>query len=285
MDLCDYKQIQTLLQAEGFHFSKAKGQNFLVAGWVPVQIAESCGLDETFGVTEIGTGVGCLTEQLASRAGKVLSFEVDEALRPVLARTLAPYDNIEVVFGDVMRQDLAAELAQSLAGYRHALCANLPYSITSPVLTKIYESGCFEFAVVMVQKEVADRICATPGQKDYGAFTLLTRWYAEPELLFTVGPECFMPRPKVTSAVVRLTMRPEPPYKTDEKLLFRLIRAAFNMRRKTLVNALDSVCGKDKAGIALAACGFPDTVRGETLSLEDFVNLTNTLDIIEEERL
>ena len=249
MDLCDYKQIQTLLQAEGFHFSKAKGQNFLVAGWVPVQIAESCGLDETFGVTEIGTGVGCLTEQLASRAGKVLSFEVDEALRPVLARTLAPYDNIEVVFGDVMRQDLAAELAQSLAGYRHALCANLPYSITSPVLTKIYESGCFEFAVVMVQKEVADRICATPGQKDYGAFTLLTRWYAEPELLF------------------------------------RLIRAAFNMRRKTLVNALDSVCGKDKAGIALAACGFPDTVRGETLSLEDFVNLTNTLDIIEEERL
>ena len=277
MDLCDYKQIHSLLQAEGFHFSKAKGQNFLVAGWVPVRIAESCGLDETVGVTEIGAGVGCLTEQLALRAGKVLSFEVDEALRPVLARTLAPYDNIEVVFGDVMRRDLAAELNQSLPGYRHILCANLPYSITSPVLTKIYESECFESAVVMVQKEVADRICAAPGQKDYGAFTLLTRWYAEPELLFTVGPECFMPRPKVTSAVVRLNMLRERPYTTDEKLLFRLIRAAFNMRRKTLVNALDSVCGKEKAKTALAACGFPETVRGETLSLEDYVNLTNTM--------
>ena len=231
-------------------------------------------------------------------AGMHLATKRDEELDALLAElsreaagdeeTLPPGFHRGVLAGlDTLEREsaVAAELAQSLAGYRHALCANLPYSITSPVLTKIYESGCFEFAVVMVQKEVADRICATPGQKDYGAFTLLTRWYAEPELLFTVGPECFMPRPKVTSAVVRLTMRPEPPYKTDEKLLFRLIRAAFNMRRKTLVNALDSVCGKDKAGIALAACGFPDTVRGETLSLEDFVNLTNTLDIIEEERL
>lgn len=277
MDLCDYKQIQALLQAEGFHFSKAKGQNFLIEKWVPARIAEACGPDGNTGVTEIGVGVGCLTEQLALRAGKVLAFEVDETLRPVLARTLAPYDNIEVVFGDVMQRDLKKELAQSLSGMRHILCSNLPYSITTPVLTKICESKCFESAVVMVQKEVADRICAFPGHKDYGAFTLLMQWHAVPEMLFTVGPECFMPRPKVTSAVVRLDMRSRPPFDTDESLLFRVIRAAFNMRRKTFVNALDGVCGKNKAHEAILSCGFSETVRGEALSLSDFCRLTDVL--------
>ena len=277
MDLCDYKQIQALLQAEGFHFSKAKGQNFLVEKWVPARIADVCELDEHTGVVEIGTGVGCLTEQLALRAGKVLAFEVDELLKPVLARTLASYDNIEVVFGDVMRRDLRKEIEASLPGLRPVLCANLPYSITTPVLTKIYESNCFETVTVMVQREVADRMCAHPGQKDYGAFTLLTQWYAEPELLFTVGPECFVPRPKVTSAVVRLTMRKTAPVDGDEKLLFRLIRAAFNMRRKTLVNALDGVCGKEKAREAILRCGFSETVRGEALSLAEFAALANAI--------
>jgi len=277
MDLCDYKQIQALLQAEGFHFSKAKGQNFLTEKWVPARIADSCGLDENTGVMEIGTGVGCLTEQLALRAGKVLAFEVDEQLKPVLAMTLAPYDNIEVVFGDVMRRDLPRELESSLPGMRHVLCANLPYSITTPVLTKIYESRCFDTVTVMVQREVADRMCAAPGQKDYGAFTLLTQWYAEPETLFAVGPECFIPRPKVTSAVVRMKMRKAPPADCDEKLFFRLVRAAFNMRRKTLVNALDGVCGKETARAAVLACGFSETVRGEALSLADFAALTNAI--------
>ena len=277
MDLCNYNEIQSLLAAEGFHFSKAKGQNFLTARWVPERIAEESGLDKSTGVVEIGPGVGCLTEQLALRAGKVLSFEVDELLKPVLAVTLAPYDNIEVVFGDVMRRDLRQEVGESLAGLRPVLCANLPYNITTPVLTQIYEARCFDTVTVMVQKEVADRLCANAGQKDYGAFTLLTQWYGKPEMLFTVGPECFMPRPKVTSAVVRIAMRDRPPVDAEEKALFRLVRAAFNQRRKTLVNALDGVCGKERARAAVAACGFPETVRGEALTLADFAALTDAV--------
>ena len=277
MDLCNYKQIKELLQAEGFRFSKAKGQNFLTARWVPERIAEECAPDASIGVVEIGPGVGCLTEQLALRAGKVLAFEVDELLRPVLAQTLAGYDNIEIVFGDVMRRDLKNEISVSLPGLSPVLCSNLPYNITTPVLTKICEARCFERAVVMVQREVADRICAHPGEKAYGAFTLLMQYYTEPEALFTVGPECFVPQPKVTSTVVRLSMQSSPPVNTDEKQMFRLIRAAFNMRRKTLVNALDSICGKENARAALASCGLPDTVRGESLSLEDFAALANAL--------
>ena len=278
MDLCDYREIQALLAAsDGFRFSKAKGQNFLTARWVPERIAEESGLDGSTGVVEIGPGVGCLTEQLALRAAKGISFEVDELLRPVLARTLAPYDNVEVVFRDVMRADLAREARENLAGLRPVLCANLPYNITTPVLTKIYESQCFETATVMVQKEVAERMCARAGEKDYGAFTLLTQWHAAPELLFTVGPECFMPRPKVHSAVVRLTMRKTPPADTEEASLFRVVRAAFNQRRKTLVNALEGVCGKEKARAALEECGFSGTVRGEALDLEEFAALNNVL--------
>ncbi len=278
MDLCDYKQIQALLSStEGFRFSKAKGQNFLTARWVPERIAEECGLDGHTGVVEIGPGIGCLTEQLALRAGKVMAFEVDELLKPVLSVTMAPYDNVEIVFGDVMRRDLRREVEENLGGLRPVLCANLPYNITTPVLTHIYEARCFDTVTVMVQKEVAERMCAHAGQKDYGTFTLLTQWYAEPELLFTVDPECFMPRPKVTSAVVRLAMRKAPPVDTDEKSLFRVVRAAFNMRRKTLVNALEGVCGKEKARAAVVACGFSETVRGEALTLEEFAALTETV--------
>ncbi len=279
MDLCNYQEIRALLaETDGFRFSKARGQNFLTARWVPARIAEECGLDENTGVVEIGPGVGCLTEQLALRAAKVVAFEVDELLRPVLARTLAGHENIEVVFGDVMRRDLAKEVEESFPpGLRPVLCANLPYSITTPVLTKIYEARCFDSITVMVQREVALRMCAAPGEKDYGAFTLLTRWYTEPELLFTVGPECFMPRPKVTSAVVRMKVRGEPPADTDEKSLFRIVRAAFNQRRKTLVNALDGVCGRETARAALAACGFSETIRGEALSLADFAALTDAV--------
>lgn len=278
MNLCDYREIQNLLAAtDGFRFSKGKGQNFLIERWVPERIAEESGLDAGTGVVEIGTGVGCLTEQLALRAGKVMAFEIDELLKPVLARTLAPYDNIEVVFGDVMRRDLPEEIRNGLPGLRPVLCANLPYNITTPVLTKIFESRCFESAVVMVQKEVAERMCAAAGEKDYGAFTLLTQWYTTPELLFTVGAECFMPRPKVTSAVVRMTMRKTPPVEADEKAMFRVIRAAFNMRRKTLVNALDGLCGREKARAAILECGLPETVRGEALSLAEFAALTNAL--------
>lgn len=277
MDLCNYKEIQAMLQANGFHFSKSKGQNFLTASWVPERIAEEAGLDKTTGVVEIGPGVGCLTEQLALRAGKVVAFEVDELLRPILGVTMYPYENVEVVFGDVMRRNLREEVAQRLSGLRPVLCANLPYNITSPVLTRIYEARCFDTVTVMVQKEVALRMCAGAGDRDYSAFSILTQWYAEPELLFDVGPGCFVPQPKVTSAVVHMKMRQKPPADCDEKLFFSLVRAAFNMRRKTLVNALAGVCGKEEAARAIEACGFSATVRGEALGIEDFAALARAL--------
>lgn len=277
MDLCDHQTIQALLQPLGFHFSRAKGQNFLIDSTVPERIADACGADADTGVVEIGPGIGCLTVQLAARAGGVLAFEVDQRLRPVLAVTLAPYGNIEVVFRDVMEADLQEEIGRSLRFPKQMLCANLPYSITTPVLTKILRAGCFDSAVVMVQQEVAERICAAPGSKDYGAFTLLVQWYAEPELLFSVGPESFLPRPKVSSAVVRLVMRQAPPYETDEKCLFRIVRAGFNMRRKTLVNALEGVYGKEAARAALHACGLSETIRAEALSLQEFCALADAL--------
>ncbi len=277
MDLCDYGQMRALLEDAGFRFSKAKGQNFLTAAWVPERIADEAGLGPGHGVVEIGPGVGCLTAQLARRAEQVLAYEVDETLRPVLARTLAGLDNIEVLFADVMRRDPAADAAQLLPGLRWSVCANLPYSITTPVLTKLYQARCFESILVMVQKEVARRMCAGAGEADYGAFSLLTQWYARPELLFEVGPECFVPRPKVHSAVVRLAMRRTPPEDVDEAAFFRVVRASFNQRRKTLVNALDGVCGKERARQALAACGLEEHTRGESLSLAAFAALTRAI--------
>lgn len=274
MDLCNYNEMRALLAQAGFRFSKSKGQNFLTAAWVPERIAEAAELGPGDGVVEIGPGVGCLTEQLARRAGRVLTYEVDEALRPVLRKTLAGHENVQIVFDDVMGRDLAADAAQMLPGLRLSVCANLPYSITTPVLTKLYQAGCFHTIMVMVQKEVAQRMCAGAGERDYGAFSLLTQWYARPELLFTVGPECFVPRPKVQSAVVRLAMRQTPPAQADEAAFFRVVRASFNQRRKTLANALDGLCGRERAAEAIAACGLDERVRGETLTLADFAALT-----------
>ena len=278
MDLCNYNEMRALLADAGFRFSRAKGQNFLTASWVPERIAGEADLGPGDGVVEIGPGVGCLTQQLAGRAGKVLAYEVDEALRPVLAQTLRGLENVQVLFADVMGRDLAADADELLPGMRHTVCANLPYSITTPVLTKLYQARCFEGMIVMVQREVARRMCAEAGNGDYGAFSLLTQWYAEPETLFDVGPECFMPRPKVHSAVVKLTMRKRPPADVDEAAFFKVVRAAFNMRRKTLVNALDGLCGRERAAAALAACGLDGQVRGEALSLSQFAALTNAID-------
>lgn len=278
MDLCDVRQVEALLARHGFRFSKSKGQNFLTASWVPERIAECSGADASCGVVEIGPGFGCLTEQLSLRAEKVLCYEVDEALRPVLAVTLAERENVEILFADAMRRDIAADIREHLPALRPLLCANLPYNITSPVLTKLLEAQCFESLTVMVQKEVAERIAARPGTAQYGAFSILAQWYSEPELLFEVGPECFVPRPKVTSAVVRMIPRNEPPAQVDEKALFRVVRAAFNMRRKTLTNALDGLCGKERAAEALRACGLDERVRGEVLSLAEFAALTNEIE-------
>ncbi len=281
MNLTDYNEIRALLARHGFRFSKSMGQNFLTAAWVPERIAEEAGLDEGTGVLEVGPGVGCLTEQLSRRAGKVLAVELDKALKPVLAETLLGRENVELLFGDVLKQDLPALVAEKLPGLRPVVCANLPYNVTTPLLSAFLEAGCFETVTVMIQREVARRICAAPGSPDYGAFGLFVQWHCLTELLFDVPPSCFVPQPKVTSSVIRLTRRAEKPFPVrDEALLFRVIRAAFNQRRKTLPNALAAglpELPKERAAQALAACGLDPQIRGEAVELGAFVAITNEI--------
>ncbi len=280
MDLTDYNEIQTLLRRHGFRFSRSMGQNFLVDPLVPERIAASARLDKDTAVLEIGPGVGCLTEQLALRAGRVLAVELDRSLAPVLRETMGGYENVEILFGDVLKQDIAALVRGRFGGMRAVVCANLPYNVTSPLLTALLRAGCFETITVMIQREVARRICAAPDTADYGAFSLLVQWHTEPELLFDVPPHCFHPQPKVTSSVIRLTRREEKPFEvSDEELLFKIIRAAFNQRRKTLANALSSGLGKERAEIerALESCGFDRRIRGEALDLAAFVKIADEL--------
>ena len=275
--------IRDLLDRYGFRFSKALGQNFLIDASVPERIADSVLADRDCGVLEVGPGIGCLTAELADRAGKVLSVEMDRRLRPLLHETLGEHDNIEFLFSDVMKLDLKTVIEEKLPQKTRLVCANLPYNITSPLLTELIRCGCFERICIMIQKEVAERICADPGTKDYGAFGLFVRWYYETEYLFSVSPHCFMPQPKVTSAVIRLTRRSSPPVAVkDEELMFRIIRAAFNQRRKTLVNALASSFSeltKADAEELLRSCGLDVTIRGERLSLADFAGLSNRLSL------
>lgn len=280
MNLTDYNEIQALLHRHGFRFSKSMGQNFLTASRVPSDIADSARLDADTAVLEIGPGVGCLTEQLAMRAGKVLCVELDRSLEGVLRETMAPYDNVEILFGDILKQDIPALVRERFGDMRAVVCANLPYNVTSPVLTALIRPGCFETITVMIQREVARRICAAPNTPDYGAFSLFVQWYMSTELLFDVPPHCFHPQPKVTSSVIRLTKREEKPYTvSDEKLLFQIIRAAFNQRRKTLANALSSGLGCERATIeqALETAGLDLRVRGEALDMRSFVALTDEL--------
>ena len=280
MDLCSPNEIQRLLSRHGFRFSKTLGQNFLCAAWVPERIAEEAGLDEGTGVLEVGPGIGCLTAELAKRAGKVAAIELDKALLPVLRETLRDCDNVAVIHGDATRLDLRALAAEQFPGLRPVVCANLPYNVTSPLLTALIEADCFETITVMIQREVARRICAGPGSPDYGAFGLFVRWHCVPELLFDVPPDCFVPQPKVTSSVIRLTRRAEPPLPVkDEALLFRVIRAAFNQRRKTLVNALSSGLGLGKDGLEriLTELGLDPRVRGETLDLRAFAAVSDKI--------
>lgn len=281
MELCDINQIKALLNRNGFRFSKAMGQNFLTASWVPQEIAESSGLNESIGVLEVGPGIGCLTVQLAKHAGKVLAVELDKSLEKILDETLGEYDNTEVVFGDVLKLDLKALVEEKLPGLTPAVCANLPYNITSPLISAFMEAGCFDSMTLMVQREVGHRICAQAGTSDYGAFTVYTNWHTQPEILFDVSPDCFMPQPKVWSSVIRLTTRKTPPVDvTDEKLFFKVVRGAFNQRRKTLVNALSSAMpeySKDALTKVVTTCGFDEKIRGETLDIYGFASVANTL--------
>ena len=203
-------EVKALLERHGFRFSKALGQNFLIDPSVPRRIAEASGADENALALEVGPGVGCLTAELARRAGKVVAIELDNALRGVLDETLGGYENVEIVWGDAAKLDLAAVVRGRAGELRPMVCANLPYSVTTPLLAAFIEAGCFERMTVMIQREVAERLAASPGTKDYGAFTVFVGWHCEVKKLFDVPPECFMPRPKVTSSVVALTPRPAP---------------------------------------------------------------------------
>lgn len=281
MRLTDINDIKKLLASHGFRFSKSMGQNFLTAAWVPEDIAETAQLDENTGVLEVGPGIGCLTEQLAQRAGKVVAVELDNALRPVLKETLAGKDNVEIIFGDVLKQDIKQIVDEKMPGMRRVVCANLPYNVTSPLITAFLEAECFDTVTVMIQREVAKRICAKPATGDYGAFTVLVNWYAEPEMLFDVPPSCFIPQPKVTSSVIRLKMRAQPPVKVKDKaLFFRVVKAAFGMRRKTLTNALGAAFGElNKGDIEqlLHSCGFDPKIRGEVLSIGEFAKISDAI--------
>lgn len=280
-ELTDIDVIRDVLGRHGFHFSKSKGQNFLTASWVPEAIAEQANLDRDTAVLEIGPGLGSLTVKLSEHAGKVLAVELDETLMPVLAETLQGCENTEVMFGNILKKDVGKLVAENFTGMRPVVCANLPYNITSPVLAQLLESRAFEQITVMVQKEVAQRITAEAGCKEYSAFTVLCQWYAVPELLFDVSPDCFTPRPKVTSSVLQMTMRAEPPVEVmDEKLFFRIVRAAFNQRRKTLPNALASGLGeytKQNLQKVIVEAGFSENIRGEALSIHDFAQIANSL--------
>lgn len=281
MNLCDIREIRALLSRHGFHFSKSMGQNFLIADWVPREIAAASGADMAHGVLEIGPGIGCLTRELCALAGQVVSVELDKALLPVLAETMADADRFTLVPGDILKLDVPALVDQHFQGLTPLVCANLPYNITTPVLRVLASSGRFEAMTVMIQREVALRLAARPGTGDYGAFTVFMQYYSQPEILFDVPPDCFLPAPKVTSAVVRCRMRQTPAVSPacGQDFFFRTVRAAFAQRRKTLANSLSSVfgLGRDRIADAIAGCGLPPAVRGEVLGLEELANLADRL--------
>ena len=281
MDLCKINHIKALLGRHGFHFSKSMGQNFLIEDWVPRDIADASGADRSCGVLEVGPGIGPLTVQLAQRAEKVAAVELDRSLLPVLAETLADYPNVEVIPGDVMRLDLAAVVEEKFPSLTPLVCANLPYNITTPVITAFLEANVFARITVMIQREVALRICAAPGSSDYGAFSLFCQYHADTELLFDVPRECFLPAPKVTSSVVRLTPRPKPDCVEDEDFFFQVVRASFAQRRKTLLNGLSAAFGrqytKQQLQDILQGCGLPPDIRGERLGISEFAALSKAL--------
>ncbi len=278
--LTDIGVIRDILERHGFHFSKKLGQNFLVNPSVCPRMAQACGATREGGVLEIGPGIGVLTRELAQCAGRVVAIELDDRLPPVLAETLAGLDNVEIVQGDCLKLDLAKLIADKFGDREVAVCANLPYYITSPIIMSLLESRLpVTNITVMVQKEAAQRLCAQVGTREAGAVTLAVQYYAEAETLFSVSRGSFMPAPNVDSAVIRLTVRKTPPCEVrDERRMFRLIRAGFGQRRKTLLNSLGSAgFGKDVLVAALAQAGVAPTARAEQLTLEQFAAIANAL--------
>ena len=280
-NLSDISVIKKILSEHGFTFSKSLGQNFLINPTVCPRMAEACGADCDTGVLEIGAGIGVLTAELAKRAKKVVSLELDTRLIPVLAETLGEFSNVEVLNADVLKIDLNKLIDDCFQGMHVAVCANLPYYITSPVIMALLESRIPVDAVtVMVQKEAAARLCAPVGSRDAGAVTVAVNYYAQAEKLFDVSAGSFMPAPKVDSSVIRLNIRKEPPVEvSDEKFFFRVIKAAFGQRRKTASNSLSAGLGipKDKVSTAIAAAGFEPSVRAESLTMQELARLSECL--------
>ena len=281
VNVCDIQVMKPLLENNGFHFSKAKGQNFLIASWVPERIAREAGVDEGAGVLEIGPGVGPLTQQLCLRAGKVCAVELDRRLKPILDVTVGEFDNLDILWEDVLKLDVARLVEERFSGLRPMACANLPYYITSPILSALLESECFDSITVMVQKEVAQRMAAAPGTGDYGAFSVLCQYYARPELLFDVPPHCFLPQPKVMSSVVCLKVRREKEWGIeDPELFFRVVRGSFLQRRKKLSNGLRAAfpeLGREGPAQVILEAGLEENVRGETLGIPEFARIADAI--------
>ena len=272
-----------IIQKYEFMFQKKFGQNFLIDTHVLEKIISAAGITKNDCVLEIGPGIGTMTQYLAENAGHVVAVEIDRNLIPILKETLADYDNVTVINEDILRVDIKALAEEYNGGKPIKVVANLPYYITTPIIMGLFESGVpIDNITVMVQKEVADRMKEGPGSKDYGALSLAVQYYAEPEIVANVPPNCFIPRPNVGSAVIRLDRYAEPPVQTaDEQFMFSIIRASFNQRRKTLVNGLSNAPGlnvsKEKIKEVLARMELSETVRGETLTLEQFAQLADLL--------
>lgn len=271
------------IKKHGFDFQKKFGQNFLIDAHVLEKIMDAAEITKEDCVLEIGPGIGTMTQYLAERARKVIAVEIDSKLIPILKETLGSYDNVQIINEDILKLDIEALVAEENQGKPIKVVANLPYYITTPIIMGLFEQHVpLNNITVMVQKEVADRMQVGPGTKDYGALSLAVQYYAKPYIVANVPPNCFIPRPNVASAVIRLTRYQEPPVKVqDEKLMFRLIRASFNQRRKTLVNGIGNApelpFTKEQTAQALEQMGLSVTIRGEALTLEEFAELSDIL--------
>ncbi|MBQ8432125.1 MAG: 16S rRNA (adenine(1518)-N(6)/adenine(1519)-N(6))-dimethyltransferase RsmA [Clostridia bacterium] len=282
MNLCDIKTVRQIMAMFNLSFRKEFGQNFLIERSVVQDIAWECCEDENSAILEIGPGIGTLTYELASCRREVVALEIDRGLIPVLSYTLGEFDNVKVINEDVMQTDLEALLAPYFEKGKVSVCANLPYYITTPILMKLLECGLpFDYITIMIQAEVADRLCAKAGSKDYGAITAVLAYYGVAEKLFKVPAGKFLPAPKVDSTVIRIRLHKEKPYRPlDEAILFRTVKAAFGQRRKTLANALGagfSELSKEEIASAIAACGHEPTIRGERLDIAEFTALSDAL--------
>ena len=282
MNLCDVKTVKQIMSAFNISFRKEFGQNFLIDRSVVQDIAWECCEDENSTILEIGPGIGTLTYELASVRREVVALEIDRGLIPVLSYTLGEFDNVRVINEDVMKTDLDTLLAPYFEKGGVSVCANLPYYITTPILMKLLESRLpFDYITIMIQSEVADRLCAKAGSKDYGAITAVLAYYGKAERLFKVPAGKFLPAPKVDSAVVRIRLHKQKPYQPkNEEIFFRTVKAAFGQRRKTLANALSAGFGeltKEQIASAIASCGHASDIRGERLDVSEFVALSDAL--------